>query len=168
MVKEFHIKQKFWSIAGKFDIYDQLGTPAYQVEGSFMKLFKEFTVTDIEGRFVSKIKHQFSLLLPKFTVTMADGSQFMIQKEFTFFKDKYNISGVDLQVHGDWWDMNFTLSKDGQEVARISQEWLKLTSTYNVTVLDDQYADLVISLVIAIDYVKAAASSAASSGSVGH
>ena len=50
--------------------------------------------------------------------------------------------------------MDFRLLANGTEVATISQEWLRLTSTYNITVYDDCYADLVISLVIAIDYVK--------------
>lgn len=60
--------------------------------------------------------------------------------------------------------MDFVLRKNGQEIARISQEWLRMTSTYNVEVYEDSYAGLVISLVIAIDYVKEqqAASSSAS------
>ena len=59
--------------------------------------------------------------------------------------------------------MNFRLLQNDQEVASISQEWLRLTSTYNIEVYDDQYADLVISLVIAIDYVKAIENSSARS-----
>jgi uncharacterized protein YxjI len=52
-------------------------------------------------------------------------------------------------------------------VAQISQRWLKINSTYDIDVFDDQYADAVISLVIAIDYVKAqqARSNASSSAS---
>lgn len=43
-MRRFEIKQKFWSLAGKFDILDEGGRLAYQVQGSFLKLFKEFTI----------------------------------------------------------------------------------------------------------------------------
>ena len=41
-----------------------------------------------------------------------------------------------------------------QLIAEIRKELFHLTSTYNVTVLEDAYADLVISLCVAIDYVE--------------
>lgn len=153
-MKEYRIKQKFWSLNGSFDIKDELGQPAYHVEGSFLKWLKEFTVTNGLGQNVSFIKHQFSFLRPKFEVTMADGRIFTLVKELTFFKDKYTIDNLGLEINGDWWDMNFTLLKNGQVIAQISQEWLTLTSTYHVQVFNETYADLVVSLVIAIDYVK--------------
>ena len=52
-------------------------------------------------------------------------------------------------------DLNFKLLDDrDQLIAEIRKELFHLTSTYNVTVLEDAYADLVISLCVAIDYVE--------------
>ena len=70
-------------------------------------------------------------------------------------KAKYDISNFGLEVAGDIWNMNFSLLDQGREVASIHQEWFKIASTYHVDIYDDSLADLVISLVIAIDYVKA-------------
>lgn len=39
-------------------------------------------------------------------------------------------------------------------MAEISKEFFHLTSHYKVIVMDDHYADLVISLVVALDYVE--------------
>ena len=39
-------------------------------------------------------------------------------------------------------------------IAEISKEFIRLTSTYNLTVYEDSYADLVVSLCVAIDYVE--------------
>ena len=61
--------------------------------------------------------------------------------------------------------VNFDLYQGSQLIARISQEWLRLTSTYHVEVYDEAFNDLVISLVIAIDCVKADQAAAASSAS---
>ena len=41
-----------------------------------------------------------------------------------------------------------------QVIAEISKEFIRLTSTYNLTVYEDSYADLVVSLCVAIDYVE--------------
>ena len=51
--------------------------------------------------------------------------------------------------------MNFRLLDDrDQAIAEITKELFHLTSTYTVTVYDESYADLVISLCVAIDYVE--------------
>lgn len=39
-MKEFHIKQKFWSLSEKFLVKDGQNQPCYQVTGSFLKWFK--------------------------------------------------------------------------------------------------------------------------------
>jgi len=44
-------------------------------------------------------------------------------------------------------------------IAEISKELLHLMSTYQVVIYEDAYADLVISLCVAIDYVEALESS---------
>ena len=103
--------------------------------------------------------------LPKFDVALSDGSGFRIAKAFTLFKPRYHIEDLGLDIQGNFWDMNFDLIKNDVVVAQISQEWFKLTSTYNIDIYDDRYADIVISLVIAIDYVKEQESHASSSSS---
>lgn len=163
MVRQFEIKQKFWSLGGKFTIKDDLGMPAYEVTGSFLEIPKTFTVSDNSGQTVSRIEKKFFTFLPQFTVRLSNGQSFVLKKEFTWFKPRYSLSGLNMTVQGDWWDMNFTLSQNGRKIAEIKQSWLAMTSTYQVTVLDDAYADLVISLVVAIDYVKEQEAAAANS-----
>ncbi|WP_303973126.1 LURP-one-related/scramblase family protein [Streptococcus merionis] len=168
MAKRFEIKQKMWSLGGKFTIKDELGLPAYEVTGSFFQIPKTFTIADTQGRLVSKIEKKILTFLPQFTVTLATGQSFTIKKEWTFFKPKYTISGLGMTVQGDFWDMNFTLKQAGQTIAKIRQEWLRMTSTYQVEVYEDSYADLVTSLVIAIDYVKEQEATAANSSTTSH
>lgn len=153
-MQTFHIKQKFWSLGGKFDIKDAFGSPRYQVEGSFLKIPKQFTVTDMSGCEISRITKKVFSFLPTFDVSMVNGQRFQIVKEFTFLKPRYRIDNFNMTVEGNFWEMNFKLYQASQLVAEISQEWFKMTSTYAVTVIDDEYTDMVISLVIAIDTIK--------------
>ncbi len=154
-VKTFQLKQELWSLGGRFNISDETGMPYYQCEGSLFRVPKRFTITDMQGNLVSQIEKEFLTFLPKFKVNLACGESFFVRKEWTLFKPRYRIDNLNMVIQGDFWDMDFDLVRDGQLVARISQEWFRLTSTYNIEVYDDSYADLVISLVVAIDYVKA-------------
>ena len=154
-MKTFLVKQKFRLGGERFDIKDDRGVVNYQVEGSFFQIPKTFTVYDAYGEQVSEISKEFFTLLPRFTIQLRDGSNFVIRKKLTFFRDKYEFDDLGLRIEGNIWDLNFKLLDDrDQLVAEIQKEIFHLTSTYTVTVYEDSYADLVISLCVAIDYVE--------------
>ncbi len=154
-MKTFLVKQKFRLGGERFDIKDDRGVVNYQVEGSFFQIPKTFTVYDAYGEQVSEISKEFFTLLPRFTIQLRDGSNFVIRKKLTFWRDKYEFDNLDLRIEGNIWDLNFKLLDDrDQLVAEIQKEIFHLTSTYTVTVYEDSYADLVISLCVAIDYVE--------------
>ena len=154
-MKTFLVKQKFRLGGERFDIKDDRGVVNYQVEGSFFQIPKTFTVYDAYGEQVSEISKEFFTLLPRFNIQLRDGSNFVIRKKLTFFRDKYEFDDLGLRIEGNIWDLNFKLLDDrDQLVAEIRKEIFHLTSTYTVTVYEDSYADLVISLCVAIDYVE--------------
>lgn len=154
-MKTFLVKQKFRLGGERFDIKDDKGVVNYQVEGSFFQIPKTFTIYDAYGEQVSEISKEFFTLLPRFTIQLRDGSNFVIRKKLTFWRDKYEFDNLGLRIEGNIWDLNFKLLDDrDQLVAEIRKEIFHLTSTYTVTVYEDSYADLVISLCVAIDYVE--------------
>ena len=154
-MKTFLVKQKFRLGGERFDIKDDRGVVNYQVEGSFFQIPKTFTIFDAYGEQVSEISKEFFTLLPRFTIQLRNGSNFVIRKKLTFWRDKYEFDNLGLRIEGNIWDLNFKLLDDrDQLVAEIRKEIFHLTSTYTVTVYEDSYADLVISLCVAIDYVE--------------
>ena len=154
-MKTFLVKQKFRLGGERFDIKDDRGVVNYQVEGSFFQIPKTFTIYDAYGEQVSEISKEFFTLLPRFTIQLRNGSNFVIRKKLTFFRDKYEFDDLGLRIDGNSWDLNFKLLDDrDQVIAEIRKEIFHLTSTYTVTVFEDSYADLVISLCVAIDYVE--------------
>ena len=154
-MKTFLVKQKFRLGGERFDIKDDRGVVNYQVEGSFFQIPKTFTIYDAYGEKVSEISKEFFTLLPRFTIQLRNGSNFVIRKKLTFWRDKYEFDDLGLRIEGNIWDLNFKLLDDrDQLVAEIRKEIFHLTSTYTVTVYEDSYADLVISLCVAIDYVE--------------
>ena len=154
-MKTFLVKQKFRLGGERFDIKDDKGVVNYQVEGSFFQIPKTFTIYDAYGEQVSEISKEFFTLLPRFTIQLRNGSNFVIRKKLTFWRDKYEFDNLGLRIEGNIWDLNFKLLDDrDQVIAEIRKEIFHLTSTYTVTVYEDSYADLVISLCVAIDYVE--------------
>ena len=154
-MKTFLVKQKFRLGGERFDIKDDRGVVNYQVEGSFFQIPKTFTIYDAYGEQVSEISKEFFTLLPRFTIQLRNGSNFVIRKKLTFWRDKYEFDNLGLRIEGNIWDLNFKLLDDrDQLVAEIRKEIFHLTSTYTIIVYEDSYADLVISLCVAIDYVE--------------
>ena len=156
-MRRFLVKQKFRLGGERFDIKDELGNVAYQVEGSFFKIPKTFTIYDAAGEQVSEISKEVLTFLPRFEIQLSNGDSFYIRKKLTFWKDKYEFDNLGLRIEGNVWDLNFKLLDDrdrDQVIAEITKELFHLTSTYTVTVYDESYADLVISLCVAIDYVE--------------
>ena len=154
-MKTFLVKQKFRLGGERFDIKDDRGVVNYQVEGSFFQIPKTFIIYDAYGEQVSEISKEFFTLLPRFTIQLRNGSNFVIRKKLTVWRDKYEFDNLGLRIEGNIWDLNFKLLDDrDQLVAEIQKEIFHLTSTYTVTVYEDSYADLVISLCVAIDYVE--------------
>ena len=154
-MKTYLVKQKFRLGGERFDIKDDRGNISYQVEGSFFKIPKTFTIYDADNQKVSEIRKEVLTFLPRFEIQLSNGDSFYIRKKFTFFRDKYEFDNLGLRIEGNIWDLNFKLLDDrDQVIAEIRKELFHLTSTYTVTVYEDSYADLVISLCVAIDYVE--------------
>lgn len=155
MVKTYQLKQAFRLGGERFAIKDQMGNVDYHVEGTFMNFPKTFTVYDAGGRTVSTITKAMLSFLPRFEVEMATGQRFTLRKKLTAFRDRYEFDNLPLVVEGNIWDVNFTLkSPAGQVVATINKEIFRLTSTYQLVIYEEDFADLVVSLAVAIDYVE--------------
>ncbi|EOT26377.1 LURP-one-related/scramblase family protein [Enterococcus saccharolyticus] len=164
-MKKLYIKQKVFSIGEKFTVTDENQQPRYFVEGSFFKIPKEFRILDENHREVGVITKKIFSLLPKFFVEVDGEEMITITKEFTFFKPKYSIDSHGIDVDGNWWDMDFDVRVHGKKIADINKKWFTWGDTYEVTIVDESFEQLIISLVIAIDCVKADESAASSASS---
>ncbi|GAA0632480.1 LURP-one-related family protein [Bifidobacterium pullorum] len=168
-MKQLYIKQKMFTFGGEqFTVTDGAQRPVYTVEGSFLQIPKSFSIRDVNGFEVARVEKKTFSWLPHFSVFMGDAEVAAIDQEFSFFRPRYRIDAQGLAIEGDWWDMNFTVSRNGVQVAAITQRWLSWGDSYEVTIVEDALETLIVALVVAIDKVKAdrdssSASSAASS-----
>jgi len=163
-MKELYIKQKVFSLSGKFTVIDQQENDVYYVEGSFMQFPKTFSILNTTRDEVALITKKMLSFLPKFFVEVKGLEVLTIKKEFSFLKARYTIDAAGIEVHGNWWDMNFQVIQQGEVIGQVNKEWFTWGDSYKVQILNEEMETIIIALVIAIDCVKAdqAAASSAS------
>ena len=162
-MKELFIKQKVFSLNGKFTIKDPLENDIYYVEGSFMQIPKTFSIMDTARNEVALITKKTFSFLPKFFVEVNGREVLTIKKEFSFLKARYTIDGAGIEVEGNWWDMDFQVYQHGELVGRVNKEWFTWGDSYKVQIIKEEMETIIIAIVVAIDCVKADQSGAASS-----
>jgi uncharacterized protein YxjI len=67
-MKQLYIKQKVFSLSGKFTVKDQQEKDVYYVEGSFMKIPKTFSIMNTTRDEVALITKKMFSFLPHFII----------------------------------------------------------------------------------------------------
>ena len=164
-MRRLYMKQKMFSFNEKFSVTDSDGLVCYNVHGSLFKLAKSFTIVDQTNQEIGKVTKELFKWMPKFIVEVYGKSTFRIEKQLTFFKSNYQVFSKDIEIEGDILDKHFTVHQGTQKIATINQKWLAMTSTYEMTIFDQDYEHFIVLLVAAIDFLKAQQAAAASSAS---
>lgn len=147
-------KQRFFSWFDSYDIYDEAGNTVYTVRGQLswghcLKIF------DALGNEVGTVKERVFTFLPKFELYLGDRYVGCISKEFTFFRQKYNIDCNGWQIDGDWLEWNYRITDAvGVGVAAVSKEIFNWTDTYVIDVVNPADALCVLMFVLAVDAEK--------------
>ena len=147
-------KQRLFSWFDSYDIYDEAGNTVFTVKGEFAwgHLLR---IYDAYGSELGYIKQKVFTFLPKFEMYIGGGYAGCINKEFSFFRPKYNIDCNGWQVEGDWLEWDYSIiSSTGLSVASVSKQLFNWTDTYVIDVLNPQDALCALMLVLAIDAEK--------------
>lgn len=150
-MKQFFIKQKIFALKDQYKVYDEQQEMIYEVEGSFLKLPKKFTIKDAYGNEIAEITRELFSILPKFKVAIVGFEPVEIKKKFTFINSTYSVSSDEITVKGEWLDFNFEVEKNNEIIGRVTPAILSWGDTYEITVLDESYEQLLVALTVAID-----------------
>ena len=145
------IKQRVFSWTDSYDIYDENGCAKYFVKAEFFALGHQLHVYDQHRQEIGVIRQKLLTFLPAFEIEIGGRIIGTIQKQFTFFKPKYEIDYNGWRVEGDFLGWDYDVYSGCSAVIHISKELLHWGDTY---VIDFQNpADELdgLFLVIAID-----------------
>ncbi len=147
-------KQRFFSWFDSYDIYDEMGNTVFTVRGE-LAWGHLLRVYDALGTEVGYIKERVLTWFPKFEMYLGNNYVGSINKEFSFFRPKFNVEYNGWRVEGNWteWDYDI-LNSAGWRVATVTKELWNWTDTYVIDVYNPNDAVCALMLVLAIDAEK--------------
>jgi uncharacterized protein YxjI len=152
---KYAVKQKIFALADSFTIKDENGRDAYVVKGKLLSIGKKLKLHDISGNELAYIEQKVFRILPEYEIYTAGDLRATVKKRFALFRNDFDISASDgnYEVKGNFLGFEFTIAKEGSEVARISKKYFSWSDTYGVEVLGGADPLLILSLAIIIDMV---------------
>jgi len=145
------IKQRVFSWGDKFDIYDEEGNVRFFVKGELFSFGHQLHVFDTRDNEIGSV-HEVIFSFPKqFEIVMGGCQQGTITKQFTFFKQEYDIDFNGWYVEGDFLDWNYEVYSNGRPIIHINKEWLAWGDTYTIDIENPADELMAVMLVVAID-----------------
>ena len=157
---KLYIKEKVFSWGDKFTVKDEYGNDKYFVQGEVFSWGKKLHVYDSVDREVAFIKQEIWSLLPRFYVFCGDEQIAEIKKEFTFLFPKYSIQGLGWEIEGRLMAHDYEIIKNGKSIVTISKEWMTWGDSYELNIANPEDEIVALAVVLTIDCVMEASSSA--------
>ncbi len=149
------IREKFFRLTEDSTITDEAGQPVYQVNGKLFSLHNTIVMSDMAGNEVATVRRHLLSLRPTYEITHGGQELAEIRKHlFTPFGDRFTVDipgPDDLEIKGNLFEHDYTISQSGQTIATVSKRWISLTDTYGVDVAPGQNDALVLASVLALD-----------------
>ena len=143
-------KQRLFTWFDSYDIYNENGDTLYTVEGQF-SWGHCLHILDRNGTHVATVQEKVFRLLPKFELYIGDNLIGCIEKEFTFFKPRYEIDYNGWRCEGDFLSWDYDVYAGCSSVVHISKELFHWGDTYTINILNSEDEIPALMLVIAID-----------------
>ncbi|GAB3263619.1 LURP-one-related/scramblase family protein [Kineosporia babensis] len=153
------IKERFFDIGDDFDITDEDGRLVLHVDGKVFSPRGRLVIEDPSGQELASVHRQLIALRETYTIKVGDAKAAEVRKKFfTPFVDRFTIDVPgpdDLEMKGDLFDHEYTVSRGGREVANVSKRWLSFRDTYAVRIDEGEDHLLILASVLALDLAAA-------------
>jgi uncharacterized protein YxjI len=149
------IKERFFRLGEDSDILNESGQPVFHVDGKVFTLHDRLVIQNRSGREVAQVHRKLLALRPTYEITIGGREVAEVRKHFfTPFVDKFTIDVPgpdDLEMTGDLFEHDFTISRGDRVVATVSKAWLTISETYGVDIADGEDDVLILASVLALD-----------------
>ncbi|MCR1973285.1 LURP-one-related family protein, partial [Clostridium sporogenes] len=139
----------------KYIIENEYGEKLYKAQKILMSMFKKIKIYDIEDRELVYIKEKFIKILPTYLIYMGGNQVATMKKDISILKPRFTVESIigDYEVKGDILDINFTIEKAGETVARVKKHFPAIRDSYEVDIKEGASQSLILAMVIIIDDV---------------
>ena len=152
------MKEKLWAFGDDFTIKDEAGNDRFFVDGKAISLTDHLSFKDMNGRELASIRRKLLSWGPTYEIESGGRLVAVVkQKLFTFMRYKFTVDEtatpdpVDLEVQGDFWEHEYTFTRNGRPAAAVSKKWFGFRDTYGVDVADGENDVLILACTVVID-----------------
>lgn len=153
---KLYIRQKALSWRGRFFVRDADGKDRYYAEGDTTAIGQRIRVFDMDGCEVISIQQKRGMLTTEYLISRYDEQVAVIQQTYSWFRPRYEVSGLDWVATGSLLEHRYVISKRGQTLATIRRKWLTWGDSYELDVEDEQNVAGALAVLLTIDFVLAA------------
>lgn len=149
------VREKFFHLGEDSQITDESGRPVYEVDGKVFTLHHTLVMRDMAGNEVATIRQQLIALRPTWEITRGGVELAEVRKKLlSFLGDRFTVDipgPDDLEVAGNIFEHEYTITQGGRVVATVSKRWISLTATYGVDIAPGADDVLILACVLVLD-----------------
>jgi uncharacterized protein YxjI len=151
----YQMKQAWFSLGGDYVIHNAAAEPVYQIDGRVLALGDQLAFRDMAGNELAFISQQLLSWGPTYEIRRNHEVAAVVKKSlFTFLRCEFTVDVPgpnDLTAEGDFWEHEYTFTRGGQPVARVSKEFFAWTDTYGIDVAEGEDDVLILASAVVID-----------------
>ncbi|MEZ4869169.1 MAG: LURP-one-related family protein [Caldilineaceae bacterium] len=154
----FILNERIFSLRDSYYIRNEQGDNTYEVTGRLISLRDKLALRDLKGYTLATITEKMLSLRPVYTIERSGQPQAKVKKDFiNVLREGFSVDmedGLpDLRIQGDILDHNYTISREGVNIAQISKKWISLRDSYAIDVAEGEDPVLLIACAIVVDRI---------------
>lgn len=146
----YYINQNF-SFRDRFTIKDENQEDVFYAEGELLSIGKRITLRTMDGEDLLLIKEKLFRWLSQYEFYIGDQLVGEVKKELSLLKPRYTMVTPIWTIQGDIWSYNYEIKEGNELIAVINKKLLSFMDAYEIKVYQEEYVELVLGIVIAID-----------------
>ena len=155
-VMRYVMKEKILAWGDDFTIRDAAGNDVFYVDGKIFSFGDKLSFRDVRSKQELAVIDQKLLAIgPTYEIFRGGQRAAVVKKKlFTLFRAKFTVDVPgpdDLEAVGDFIGHDYTFSRGGREVARVSKKWFRIADTYGIEIGQGEDDVLILASAVVID-----------------
>lgn len=149
------MKQDWLSFGDDYTVKDEQGRDVLVIDGHVFTLRDTLTLLDMRGNELAMIQKKLLSWGPTYEI-YRDGHVAAVVKKsvFTLFRCEFTVDVPgpdDLVANGDFWEHEYSFSRQGRTVAEVSKRWFSWTDTYGIDIAPRVDEVLIVAAAVVVD-----------------
>jgi uncharacterized protein YxjI len=150
------MKERILSWGDDFRVRDESGRDVFYVDGKVFSFGDKLSFRDVAtGDALALIDQKLLAIGPTYEIYRGGQLAAVVKKKlFTLLRAKFTVDVPgpnDLEAAGDLLNHEYTFTRSGRDVARVSKKWFRMSDTYGVDVAPGEDDVLILASAVVID-----------------